>query len=61
MRHEKRLDLLDHAMRRPAKPLGVDGNPRRHWRCEWCDCPLPPGDVLCEDCTRDMLDTEMDE
>jgi hypothetical protein len=53
MRHEKRLGLLDHAL-----------NPRflqRRWQCEWCDCPLAAGDVLCENCTRDMLDTEMEE
>ena len=53
MRHEKRLDLLDHAM-----------NPRHlqhRWRCEWCDCALPPGDVLCEACTREELDKQLED
>ena len=53
MKHERRLDVLDHAM-----------NPnhlQRRWRCEWCDAPVAPNEVLCEGCARAELDRELED
>jgi len=51
MKHEKRMDVLDHAM--GARFLN------RRYRCEWCDLEVAPEEVLCEACARAELDKEM--
>ena len=53
MRHENRLAILDHAM--DARHL------QHRWRCEWCDAPVAPEEVLCEACARAELDRELEE
>ena len=53
MKHEKRMDVLDHAM-------GTRFVQRRY-RCEWCDQQVAPEEVLCEACARAELDKEMEE
>jgi len=51
MKHEKRMDVLDHAM--GARFLN------RRYRCEWCDLEVAPEEVLCEAWRRAELDKEM--
>lgn len=51
MKHDHRLALLDHAM--GSRFLN------RRYRCEWCDHPVAPDEVLCEACARAELDKEL--
>lgn len=34
---------------------------QRRYRCEWCDTPVQPDEVLCAECARAQLDKEMEE
>jgi hypothetical protein len=34
---------------------------QRRYRCEWCDCPVAPDEILCAECVRAELDKQLEE